>query len=173
VKLFQIQHLMEAQKTPEAKRAFLSGLYYAASQIQGYATELWLADQHYNEVPAERLRTLAGELITLGTQVLKEAQELEKAEEEARRAELKSMTCPPPTLSEQDRLREQFEERIQTKPTKCHICGKDDPPCDGEVYLMNGNGGAYGVDPAHAACIAQAVEDEPDRETRGWYPKTS
>ncbi len=52
----------------------------------------------------------------------------------------------------------------------CHICGKSAPRCDRAVYLAHGNGGAYGVAPAHKKCVEAAGEVVQEwNEELGWY----
>lgn len=42
---------------------------------------------------------------------------------------------------------------VKPKPGPCHYCGKRvSAPVPVMIYLAHSNGGAYGVDPAHAKC---------------------
>lgn len=79
--LFKPTLLMEEVKTAVEKRAFMGGLYFAMQHIQAYSAELFFEGSHYTEVPAERLRTMAEELMTISQKVMAEAQALEKAEQ--------------------------------------------------------------------------------------------
>jgi hypothetical protein len=60
-----------------------------------------------------------------------------------------------------------------TTAAKCHICEKSSPRCDRAVYLAHGNGGAYGVAPAHKKCVEATFEETGHgkswNEELGWY----
>lgn len=98
--LFKPEFTMEEFKTPIEKRAFIGGLYYAMQHIQGYSAELFFDDSHYAEVPAERLRSMANDLMKVMTKVLNEATALEKTEEALKDAERAAATAPPPSIDE-------------------------------------------------------------------------
>lgn len=95
--MIKTEFIVAVPKTAEGKRAFVDGLGHAVDHVQAYAIELFLTGGPDGEVPSQRLRDLAKDLMLFGAKIIGEAQAIEKQEAAAAHEKMMSQMKPPPT----------------------------------------------------------------------------